>query len=233
MILGVIPARGGSKGVPRKNLRMVGGKPLLAWAIECAKASRLLDDFLVSTDDNEIYRAASYLGAPLPFLRPAELAQDSSPMLPVLEHAILETEKQKGITVQYAVLIDPTAPLRTSADIDAVIEMLKKDDCDVVVSGSPAHRNPWFNMVKREGEFVSLAADISPRPLRRQDCPTVFDLNTIAWGFSRRAVIEIGERIPPRTRLYETPGIRSIDLDTELDFQLLELVMKEKLHGNS
>ena len=228
MILGVIPARGGSKGVPRKNIKPLHGKPLIHWAIACAKACPSLDAFVVSTDDAEIAEVAAQADAKPPFLRPAHLASDSAAMLPVLEHAILEMEKIKGTQVQYLILLDPTAPLRKVEDVEAVISLLKKGECETVVSGSPAHRNPWFNMVKEKNGYVELAVNDGVKPARRQDCPTVYDLNTVAWGFTRKAIMELKERIPEKTKIHLTPRERSVDLDTDFDFKILELMMKEK-----
>ncbi len=133
-ILGVIPARGGSKSVPRKNIALVHGKPLIAYTIEAAQHSRLLTHFLVSSDDPEIIAVARKYGAPVPFVRPAELATDIAPTLPVVQHAVGEMERMHGITYDFVVLLQPTTPLRLPEDIDAALEKLVATGANSVIS---------------------------------------------------------------------------------------------------
>ena len=222
MILGVIPARGGSAGVPRKNLRLVGGKPLITHAIENGLACKRIDKLVVSTDSEEIAKVARSAGAWVPFIRPSHLAQNDSPMLPVLEHALLEVELIQQTRIVAMVLIDPTAPLRRVQDLDQAIALFEREGPDAVISGAPAKRNPYFNMVEEKDGFFRLVKTSSTEVTRRQDCPKVYDLNTVVWIFSREAIIEIRERIPPKTLVFEVPEARAIDLDTEEDFKHLE-----------
>ena len=230
MNLGLIPARGGSKGVPGKNIRPVLGKPLLAYAIECGLACPAIDHLIVSTDSEAIAKVARDNGADVPFLRPAALAQDTSPMLPVMRHAVTEAEQHYGSVVRNLVLLDPTGPLRTVADIEACLELLEEPNCDAVISGSPAHRNPYFNMVKQNSAgYVRLVAEPSSPVNRRQDAPEVFDLNTVVWAYTRAALMAEQARLPGRTRLYLVPRERALDLDTELDFIVLEHLMAARL----
>lgn len=225
MILGLIPARGGSKGVPKKNIRMVAGKPLIAYAIECALKCPSLDRVVVSTDSEEIAAVARQHGAEVPFMRPAELASDTAAMVPVLEHAITEIEKETAESVEFLVLIDSTAPLRIPDDIEQALAICKQDDCDAVISASEAHRNPYFNMVKEENGYVRLVCEPATPVGRRQDAPQVYDVNTVVWVWRRDALMKDHARIPKRTKLYLIPRERSIDLDTELDFKLLERLL--------
>lgn len=222
MILGLIPARGGSKGVPKKNIRLVAGKPLIAYTIECARKCSSLDRVVVSTDSEEIATIARTYGAEVPFMRPAELASDTAAMVPVLEHAIAEIERRSGEQVEFLVLIDSTAPLRIPEDIEQALTICKQDDCDAVISVNAPHRNPYFNMVKEENGYVRLICEPERLVSRRQDAPPVYDVNTVVWIWRRKALMEDHARIPKRTKLYLVPKERSIDLDTEFDFKFLE-----------
>lgn len=224
MVLGLIPARGGSKGVPGKNIREFKGKPLIAHAIGCGKECGIINHLIVSTDSNEIAAVAKQWDAEVPFLRPAELADDRTPMLPVMQHAITEAEKIYKSEVSVLILIDPTAPLRTSDDIKNAFELFSSSDCDAVVSGSRSHRSPYFNMVKIENDYARLVID-TPQPIAcRQQAPATYDLNTIVWIFSRRALMEEQARLPKKTLVYETPRERSVDIDTEADWRLLHFL---------
>ncbi|MEW5911500.1 MAG: acylneuraminate cytidylyltransferase family protein [Thermodesulfobacteriota bacterium] len=225
LTLGLIPARGGSKGVPGKNLRLVAGRPLIAHAIACGLACPSLDKVVVSTDSQAIAAAAKEYGAEAPFMRPAELASDIAPMLPVMQHAIAACEAHYGQPMAVLVLLDCTAPLRRVEDVEAVLRLLAAPDCDAVVSGSPSHRSPYFNMVRPREGYVELFADLPGGVGRRQDAPPVWDLNTVVWAYKRAALMEEAARLPRRTRLYEVPRERAIDLDSELDFQVLEALL--------
>ena len=225
MVLGLIPARGGSKGVPQKNIRLVRGKPLIAWAIECGLASPAIDHLIVSTDSEKIAEIARQWGAEVPFLRPSELAEDTTPMLPVMQHAIVEAEKYYENAVGVLILLDPTAPLRTVDDIENSLRLFRNSDCSAVISGNAARRSPYFNMVVPEDGYVRIAISNRRAIGCRQDSPPVFDLNTVVWIYSRSALMQERSRIPQKTVLYEVPAERAIDLDTELDFKILQSFM--------
>jgi len=221
--LGIIPARGGSKGVPKKNIRMVNGKPLIAYAVERALRAQSIDHVIVSTDSPEIAEVAKSYGAEVPFLRPSSLAEDSTPMLPVLEHAVVMCEKLYGDMIDPVILLDPTAPLRVTDDIEACLSLFRKGGVDAIISANEARRNPYFNMVSVDADGFAALAARAERPIyRRQDAPIVYDLNTVCWVFSRETIMVIRERIPPKTRIYLVPLERAIDLDTESDFASLE-----------
>ncbi len=229
--LGLIPARGGSKGVPGKNLRPVLGKPLVAHAAACGRACPGLDRVVVTTDSPAIAAAAIAAGAEAPFLRPAELARDETPMLPVMQHAIAACEAHYGERVRHLVLLDPTGPLREPADLAAVLAMLDDPATDCVVSASPAHRSPYFNMVRENDGYAELVIPPAGAVGRRQDAPMVYDLNTVAWGWKRHALMDEPARLPRRTRLYLVPAERAVDLDSELDFLILETLMARRAEG--
>jgi len=132
-VLGVITARGGSKGVPRKNIRLLGDKPLIAWSIEAAKGSNLLTDFIISTDDEEIERVAKEWGAPVPFRRPADLATDEAKSIPVIQHALQWMKEHEGKEYDAVMILQPTSPFRTAKDIDACMQKMEDTGCDSVM----------------------------------------------------------------------------------------------------
>ncbi len=228
MKLGLIPARGGSKGIKKKNIRNLLGKPLISYTIECALACSFLDKVIVSTDDPEIAEISKEWGAEVPFKRPPELARDNTPMLPVMQHAIETAETVYKETVDILILLDPTSPLRMVKDIEQALSIFNKDKiCLAVVSGKEAHRSPYFNMVHLVDDFVQILIPSDKNIGCRQDCPPLFDLDTTVWIYSREAIMDTGKRIPPYTRLLVVPEERSIHIDTELDFKIVEFLMRE------
>lgn len=228
MVLGLIPARGGSKGIKKKNIRHLLGKPLISYTIECALACSLIDKVVVSTDDSEIAEISRESGAEVPFVRPPELAKDDTPMLPVMQHAIETVEETYREKVDILILLDPTSPLRKVKDIEEAFSLFTHDGaCQAVVSGCKAHRSPYFNMVRLEDGFVQMLVQTDKDIGRRQDCPPVYDLDTTVWIYSRETIMDIRKRIPPLTRLYIVPEERSIHIDTERDFMIVEFLMRE------
>jgi CMP-N,N'-diacetyllegionaminic acid synthase len=228
MVLGLIPARGGSKGIKKKNIRQLLGKPLISYTIECARACSFINKAVVSTDDSEIAKISRKWGAEVPFIRPAELAKDDTPMLPVMQHAVQSVEEIYREKVKILVLLDPTSPLRKVKDIEEALSLFHRDGtCQAVVSGCEAHHSPYFNMVCLENGFVQILIHTDKDLGCRQECPPVYDLDTTVWIYSREAIMDIGKRIPPRTRLFLVPEERSIHIDTELDFKIVEFLMKQ------
>ncbi len=223
--LALVPARAGSKGVPGKNLRPVGGKPLLAHAIEVARKSPSVHRTVVSTDGDEIARVAREHGAEVPFLRPAGLARDDTPMLPVMEHAIRACEEAWGDRIDPLVLLHPTSPLRAVEDVEACVALVRSGACDLAVTARPARRSPHFNMVQDAGDGFARLVVPDVGVTRRQDAPAVFDLDTSVWAYSRAAILDERARLPRRTKVHVIPEERSIDLDTELDFLVLECLL--------
>lgn len=228
MVLGLIPARGGSKGIKKKNIRHLLGKPLISHTIERARACSFIDKVVVSTDDSEIAEISREWGAEVPFIRPPELAKDDTPMLSVMQHAIETIEAIHREKVNILILLDPTSPLRKVKDIEEALSLFQSDStCQAVVSGCKAHRSPYFNMVRLEDGFVQILIHTDKDIGCRQDSPPVYDLDTTVWIYSREAIMDIRKRIPLRTRLYIVPQERSIHIDTELDFMIVEFLMKE------
>ena len=149
-------------------------------------------------------------------------------MLPVMQHAIETAETVYKEKVNILILLDPTSPLRKVKDIEQALSIFNKDKtCQAVISGCEAHRSPSFNMVRLEDDFVQILIRSDKDIGCRQDCPPVFDLDSTVWMYSREAIMDMGKRIPPCTRLYIVPEERSSHIDTELDFKIVEFLMRE------
>lgn len=229
-VLGLVPARGGSKGLPRKNLVPVCGKPLLAYTVEEALASRSLSRVVVSTDDDEIARVARSLGAEVPFMRPAELARDDTPALPVIRHAVSALEEAEGWVSQIIVYLQPTSPLRGRGHIDQAVELLVSEGADTVVSVVPVpHQfNPVSLMRLEGGCLVPFLAE-GPEFLRRQDKPTLYARNgpaVLACTYEtvmRRGRLYGGKTLP----LFMTPE-ESVDVDSPFDLAMVEWILKAR-----
>ena len=229
-IVAVIPARGGSKGVPRKNIRPLAGKPLIAYAIHTALASRLIDKVVVSTDDEEIASVARQYGAEVPFMRPKELAHDDSPEWLTWQHTI-RTLNEMGSTskMKVFVCVSPTAPLRSVEDVDACIQnFLESDDADTVLAVTPADQNPYFTMVNLNDEgYAQLVVSSDPPIYRRQDAPPVFAITPVAYVLSPDFILSAGSMLEGKVKAVVIPPERAVDIDTELDFKLAELLLSE------
>jgi N,N'-diacetyl-8-epilegionaminate cytidylyltransferase len=225
--LGAIFARGGSKGVPRKNIRPLAGKPLIAYAIETALASQYIDRLIVSTDDPEIADVAKRYGAEVPFMRPSELAQDNSPEWLSWQHAI-RTVEARGAKVGCFVCIPPTSPLRSVEDVDACILKLTNTDADIVVTATPARRSPHFNMVTI-GTDDTANLVISPKQNlhHRQAVPLVYDMTTIAYAANPEFVLNNSALFVGNVKAVVVPDERALDIDSELDFMFAEFLMEK------
>jgi len=223
VLLGVIPARSGSKGIKNKNLRPVLNKPLIYYTIKDALSYNIMFKVIVSTDSLEIADIAKKYGAEVPFIRPKKLAKDNISMLEVLRHALKKCEQIYSIKIGGIVLLDPTSPLRNKNDIEEMINIFLKRKPDLVAAVSKSKRNPYFNMLKINkkgyGQLV-LKGDI----VRRQDVPPVFDITNNCWIFSRKAILE-NLRIPYKTIPYAIDGLYT-DIDNESDLKIFEYFLK-------
>lgn len=226
-ILGVIPARGGSKSVPRKNITLIHGKPLIAYTIEAAQHSRLLTHFLVSSDDPEIIAVARKYGAPVPFVRPAELATDIAPTLPVVQHAVGEMERMHGITYDFVVLLQPTTPLRLPEDIDAALEKLVATGADSVISVCDvgAYHPARMRMIE-DDRLVELPVREPKEMARRQDLPPVYIRNGAIYAVRRDVVMLQNTMSGGDCRPYIMPEERSVNVDSMLDLLLAEILLR-------
>lgn len=216
-VLGLIPARGGSKTVPRKNLRELAGKPLVAWAIEVALGCAALDRVIVSTDDEEIAEVARGCGVEVPFLRPPELAGDATPDLPVLRHALEAVDERFDVVAW----LRPTAPLRTAADVENAVRLLQLTGADAVRSVCIAEHSPYWMMRLEGGKLKPLLGDIPPQ---RQALPPIYRLN---GAVDVALCASVGDDLfGGDVRAYIMPSERSVDLDTELDFVVAEALLR-------
>ena len=228
-VVGAIFARGGSKGVPGKNLRILAGKPLIAYAIETALASKLIDRVIVSTDDAEIATVAQQHGAEVPFMRPQELARDDSPEWLAWQHAIRTLEAAEGRTkIGVLVCIPPTSPLRAVEDVEACIETLLDSDADLVITVKPAERNPYFNMVVLdEAGYARLVGQADGTIHQRQAAPPVYDMTTVAYAARPEFVLNARSMFEGKVKAVVVPPGRALDIDTELDFKFAEFLLAQ------
>jgi len=227
-IVVTVCARGGSKGVPGKNIRLLAGKPLIVHTIEAAKTYRLIDRIIVSTDSPQIAEIARASGAEVPFIRPKEMATDDAPKLPVIQHAIRFIETEQDYHPDIIVDLDPTSPFRTEKDVEACIRIIRDEGADNVFSVTPPHRNPYFNMVEVVNGRVRLVKQMASIPASRQTAPPVFDVNGSIYAWKRDALMNNDRILLKNTRIYEMPEWAR-DIDKEIDFQFAEYMIKEGL----
>jgi CMP-N-acetylneuraminic acid synthetase len=228
-VLGVIPARGGSKGIAQKNLAIVAGRPLLAYTADAARASRRLSRVIVSTDDPAIADAARALDLDVPFFRPPELATDTTPMLPVVQHAV-DAMSADGFAADAVVLLQPTSPLRRAEHIDRAVELLDSSGADSVVAVTevPHQFNP-VSVMRLEGDRLVPFLD-GPQVYRRQDKPLVFARNGPAVLATRVDVVRRGSLYGDDIRpLVMTPE-ESLDIDSQADLERLEYLLLVRRH---
>lgn len=226
-ILVIIPARGGSKGIPRKNIKELNGKPLIAYTIEEAKKSQYIDRIVISTEDEEIAAVSKKFGAEIPYLRPKELAQDNSPTVDCVIHMLNWLQQNEEYVPDYICLLQCTSPLRTFKDIDGTIEKMINTGMDGAVSICEAEINPyWTNIF--DGNKLKNFIDEGKKIIRRQDLPKIYNINGSIY------VIKIEPLL--RKKTFEVENItgyimnneNSIDIDNEIDFKFAELLIKER-----
>lgn len=219
-------ARGGSKGLPGKNIRPLGGNPLIAWSIEHALAVKRIDRVIVSTDSEEIAAVAREYGAEVPFIRPPELARDDSPEWLAWRHALNYLLDMGGTLPEVMVSVPTTAPLRLPLDIENCLDEYEKGDADMVITITDAHRSPYFNMVKVSADgTVGLVIPPQSAIARRQDAPAVYDMATVAYVARPEFVMTHNATFEGRVRAVHVPTERAIDIDTLLDFQIAECLL--------
>jgi CMP-N,N'-diacetyllegionaminic acid synthase len=228
-ILCTICARGGSKGVPGKNARLLLGKPLIAWSVEQALAAGVFQHVVVSTDSEEIAQAAQAAGAELFFRRSAELSSDSAAKVPVIRDAFQRSEEHYGQRYRYHVDLDATAPLRDPADITNALDLFLAKDWDTLLTGMPSRRSPYFNLVEAAGDGRIVLSKQGMHLVRRQDSPKCYDLNASIYIWKREVLLNQDSVLLEKTGIYEMPEERSIDIDSETDFQFVEFMMQRKL----
>ncbi|NOQ50677.1 MAG: acylneuraminate cytidylyltransferase family protein [Desulfuromonadaceae bacterium] len=223
-ILAIIPARGGSKGLPGKNIRMLGGKPLIAWSIEAANASIYIDRTIISTDCPEISQIALDAGGDVPFLRPQKLATDNAKSIDVILHALTRLEEAESY-YDLLILLQPTSPLRSTADIDQAIELLRKHETKAVVSVCETDHHPWWsNSLPENGNMGNF---LRPEVLNstRQNLPVYYRLNGAIYLTDTNFLRSNGSFFGSETFAFKMSKEHSIDIDDFIDFQLAEFFL--------
>lgn len=223
----MICARAGSKGVPNKNLRLLGGVPLIVHTIRQAQACSLLDNIAVSSDSEEILKTAEGYGIKHLIQRPTEMATDVASKVPAIRHCVQEVEKT---TEQFDLIadLDCTVPFRLVSDIVGAFELIERRGVSTLISGTTARKLPYFNIVELTTEgFVRISKTTTPPLVRRQDSPPCFDMNASIHIWRRQALFSSDARFHDDTVLFEMPLERSIDIDTEIEFVINELLMKK------
>jgi CMP-N-acetylneuraminic acid synthetase len=230
-VFALVTARGGSKGIPRKNVRSLCGKPLIAWTIGAALHSPSVDRTLVSTDDDEIASVAEAAGAEVPFRRPPELARDDSSHVEVVIHAAEWMQENWGLVPDYLLMLQPTSPLRNSNDITAAVELAESRQAHAVVGVTPAPSHPF--LVKRLLEDGTMTDYVTgqPRYARRQDLPAAYALNGALYLNRLCSLRQERSFVPVGSLPYVMPFERSVDIDNELDWRIAEMLM-EDLYGH-
>ncbi len=231
-VLALIPARGGSKGVPRKNIRTLGGKPLIGHTIDAARKTKRIERVVVSTEDDEIAEVAVSLGAEVPFLRPTRLAQDDTPMFPVVVHA-LEAVIAGGWTPDAVCLLQPTFPFRRPEDIDACIDALEalRADCVISVHRVPDDFNPhWVYFERADGSLQLSTGESEPIP-RRQELPSAFHRSGAVYVSRTSTITGHGSLYGDRVVGYETTTESSCNIDTPEDWNRAEALVVRQGRG--
>ena len=222
-----ICARGGSQGVPLKNIRILCGKPLIVHTIEQALSVAGVQGVYVSTDNEAIAEIARHAGAQVPFIRPAELATSESAKVPVIQHMVQFLER-RGLKISRIMDLDPTSPLRSVSDIQTCLQLLDKST-DIVITGYESDKNPYFNMVEQKvgGYFERVCPPLS-EVVTRQSAPKVFAMNASIYAWQRGS-LSTSLWSSPRIRLHVMPRERSVDIDHEIDFEIVEMLMKKMM----
>lgn len=225
-----ICARGGSKGVAGKNARDLLGKPLLAWTIDQAKQTGLFEAIAFSSDSDQLLQTALKSGADIIVERPEAMATDTAPKIPAIRHCLEEAIARIGSTPEVFVDLDVTSPLRLPSDIAGTLDLLRRSGARSVITGAPARRSPYFNLVEERNDgSVGLSKPADPPIVRRQDAPRCFDMNASIYAWRVAPFLENPAVLYPDTRLFEMPEERSIDIDSDLDFTLVELLLRKRL----
>tara|TARA_B110000259_G_scaffold186087_1_gene236496 strand:+ start:6746 stop:7450 length:705 start_codon:yes stop_codon:yes gene_type:complete len=225
-ILGVIPARGGSKGIKNKNLHNLNGKPLISFTIEAAKKSKLITDFIVSTDSLEIKKVSEEYGAEVPFIRPAHLSNDKALAVPTIQHAVLYAESLKNITYDYIVMLQPTAPLRTHEDIDNSLSKLIEENGDGIISVVDVENyHPIKMKTIKDGMLLDFVnSDLENPP--RQSLPPVYIVNGAIYATKRDVFINKNTFKGNHCIPFIMPQNRSSNIDEPQDFIVAEYFLK-------
>jgi len=228
-ILGLIPARGGSKGIPKKNIKILGDKPLIAYTIEAAQKSKKLMEIVVSSDSQEIADIASQYGASVPFLRPEEFAQDTTPMIDVLIHTLEFFKEKEKREFDAVCLLQPTTPFRKSEDIDGCIKLMEENDADSVITTieMPHQFNPYWVYFKGQDKYLHLSTEGQTTP-RRQDLPIAYARAGSVYLTKSSTILEKRSVYGNKILNYNIDTVGHVNIDTLDDWVLAEKILKEK-----
>ena len=224
-VLGIIPARGGSKEIFRKNIKNLSGKPLIAWTIEAAVQAQGINRIIVSTEDEEIASVAEKLGADVPFIRPLELAQDNTPSIAPVLHAIEMLPE-----FDWVLLLQPTSPLRSVMDIEGIIQLCCEEDAPSAMSITEVSEHPFWMYRRDDRQRLQPLIPNRPNIRRRQDLPLAYAPNGALYLARTDWLIEHQDFISTDTLGYVMPNDRSVDLDTPLDWRWAEFLIQSR-HG--
>lgn len=227
-ILCTICARGGSKGVKNKNIRPLNELPLIAHTIKQAQESKLFKHIVISTDSDNIANVATKFGAEVFFKRSKELSSDSAAKIPVIKDAFIRSEIYYNTKFDHLIDLDATAPLRNVSDITNAFNQFKKDDNDILITGVKSRRSPYFNLVEIVDNKVVLSKVLKTPIVRRQDAPKCYDMNASIYIWKRDAILNKDSLFGPKTGLYEMDEESMFDIDSELDFEFVEFLLKRK-----
>lgn len=227
-VAAIITARGGSKGIPGKNIKPMAGKPMIVWTIEAAQQAKLLHSVFVSTEDATIADVCRERGVEVPFMRPPELATDTATHMEVLNY-IMHALEMRNELPEYLLTLQPTSPLRTAEDIDAAINLAVQKSADAVIGVAEMERHPFLTKtIAQNGTLQDFFHADLPRAGRRQDMPPAFAINGAIY-VNRSAALRCDQTFfPPGAFAYIMPLERSIDVDTPLDFFLAEQLLKQR-----
>lgn len=228
--IAIIPARGGSKGIPRKNIKNLNGKPLIAWTIDAALRSKYIDRTVVSTDDEEIMNYSTEFGAEVPFLRPHYLAKDDSSSVDVILDALFRLQENEGFEFDYLLLLQPTSPLRNESHIDDAIECFAKscENYDSLVSITELdHPIFWNRVINKENKLENFLEYDKNKCFRRQEFSNVYRMNGAIYLISIERFLEIKQFETESTMPYIMKRMESIDIDTEDDLKLAEYYLTQ------
>lgn len=225
-VLGLLPARGGSKGVPRKNVRVLHGRPLVQWAASALASASSVSRAVCSTDDAEIAGAAAGAGLEVPWMRPAELSQDTTLVVDVVLHALNRFSEDFGETYDYVAIVQATSPTVITADIDAAVNMAISNDADTVITGFPVgQRHPATMFSMSESKRVDWLMDADQRMARRQDLPSYYIRSGLVYVIKASVIREARTLYGDRIFCLEIPEERALTIDEERDFQIAEFLL--------
>jgi CMP-N,N'-diacetyllegionaminic acid synthase len=226
-VVGVIPARSGSKGLPKKNIMDLCGKPVIAWSIEAGLASKYIDTLVVSTDSKEIADIAIACGAAVPFIRPSTLATDEALTIDVISHVLMFYKSQFKTVFDYIILLEPTSPIREKKDIDSMLEKLdnSQDHFDSIISLGKVHEHP-HNMKRIQAQLAKNFFPDSPLVTRRQDSESAYFPYGVAYISKTQSLLEMRTFYQPRTTFYIINRHQCFEIDDIYDFISIEAILK-------